>query len=91
MARHGDLSCDSAAGPCSARPEIAGAPWPAGDEDKTWDVARAWEEAINELTALLAKIDEARQATMAAYPAGAAREEMGGRFDDLRTGEHSWE
>lgn len=70
---------------------IAGAPWPDGDEDKAWEVARAWEEASKELTALLAKIDEARQATMAAYPAGAAREEMGGRFDELRTGEHSLE
>ncbi|MEV3959970.1 hypothetical protein AB0M34_03585 [Nocardia sp. NPDC050193] len=70
---------------------IAGAPWPDGDEDKAWEVARAWEEASNELTALLAKVDEARQATMAAYPAGAAREEMGGRFDELRTGEHSLE
>lgn len=70
---------------------IAGAPWPDGDEDKAWEVARAWEEASKELTALLAKIDEARQATMAAYPAGAARAEMGGRFDELRTGEHSLE
>ncbi|WP_039822811.1 WXG100-like domain-containing protein [Nocardia testacea] len=70
---------------------IAGAPWPDGDEDKAWEVARAWEEASKELTALLAEIDEARQATMAAYPAGAARAEMGGRFDELRTGEHSLE
>ncbi|WP_063131384.1 hypothetical protein [Nocardia fusca] len=70
---------------------IAGAEWPDGDEDKAWAVAAAWEEASHELTALLVKIDQAKQATMGAYPEGAARTEMGARYDQFRSGDHSLE
>lgn len=70
---------------------IAGAEWPDGDEDKAWAVAAAWEEASHELTALVVKIDQAKQATMGAYPEGAARTEMGARYDQFRSGDHSLE
>ncbi|MGW0180846.1 toxin glutamine deamidase domain-containing protein [Nocardia sp. NPDC003345] len=70
---------------------IAGAEWPDGDEDRAWEVSGVWKEAANELLALLAAIDEAKAATMAAYPAGGAREEIGAQYDALRSGESSLE
>ncbi|MGI5221173.1 hypothetical protein [Nocardia sp. CA-290969] len=70
---------------------IAGAQWPDGDEDKAWAVAAVWQEGSNDLYALLAKIDQAKQATMAAYSEGAARDEMGARYDILRSGDQSLE
>ncbi|MEV0108818.1 toxin glutamine deamidase domain-containing protein [Nocardia sp. NPDC050799] len=70
---------------------IAGAEWPDGDEDNAWAVSAAWKDAANELLALLAAVDEVEEATMAAYPEGAARVEMGAQFDRLRTGDSSLE
>ncbi|WP_280406781.1 hypothetical protein [Nocardia carnea] len=70
---------------------IAGAQWPDGDEDKAWAVAEVWQGGSQDLYALLAKIDQAKQATMAAYPVGDARNEMGARYDLLRTGDQSLE
>ncbi|MGW5388296.1 WXG100-like domain-containing protein [Nocardia sp. NPDC003963] len=70
---------------------IAGAIWPDGDEDEAWAVAGVWQDGSTDLKALLAEIDEAKQATMAAYPEGAARDEMGARYDQLRSGVRSLE
>jgi hypothetical protein len=70
---------------------IAGAEWPDGDEDTAWAVSAVWKDAANELLALLAAVDEAKEATMAAYPEGAARAEMGAQYDRLRTGDTSLE
>ncbi|WP_067654843.1 hypothetical protein [Nocardia harenae] len=70
---------------------VAGAAWPDGDEDAAWATSRAWEAASKEITALLTKLDEAKRATLDAYPAGAAGAEMGARYDVLRTGDQSME
>ncbi|MFD4405718.1 toxin glutamine deamidase domain-containing protein [Nocardia sp. NPDC058499] len=68
---------------------IAGAEWPDGDEDKAWAVSDVWKEAAEELLALIAAVDEAKAATMAAYSDGDARAEMGARYDRMRSGESS--
>ncbi|WP_157171772.1 toxin glutamine deamidase domain-containing protein [Nocardia higoensis] len=70
---------------------IAGAPWPKGDEDTAWAVADAWRDAATELEAMIVGIETARRATMQAYLSGAAREQMGTRFDQLLAGEQSVE
>lgn len=70
---------------------VAGAAWPDGDEDLAWETSKAWEVAAAEITALLAKLDEAKRLTMSAYPQGVAAEEMGARYDVLRTGDQSLE
>nr|WP_280463325.1 toxin glutamine deamidase domain-containing protein [Nocardia carnea] len=70
---------------------IAGAEWPDGDEDKAWAVSDVWKDAAEELLALIAAVDEAKAATMAAYSDGDARAEMGARYDRMRSGESSIE
>ncbi|MEV0710418.1 hypothetical protein [Nocardia aurea] len=70
---------------------IAGTTWPEGDEDAAWAASRAWETASNELKAQLAGIDEARLATVAAYPQGEGGAAMGARYDVLRSGDQSVE
>ncbi|WP_378737181.1 hypothetical protein [Nocardia brasiliensis] len=70
---------------------VAGSTWPDGDETKMWEIAAAWRNAATELRSLLPAIDGAKNATMAAYPAGAGRTAMGARFDELRTGDQSLE
>ncbi|WP_280489335.1 toxin glutamine deamidase domain-containing protein [Nocardia carnea] len=70
---------------------IAGAEWPDGDEDNAWAVSDVWKEAAAELLALIAAVDEAKAATMAAYSDGAARAEMGALYDQMRSGESSIE
>ncbi|WP_431950346.1 hypothetical protein [Nocardia lijiangensis] len=70
---------------------VAGTTWPEGDEDVAWAVSEAWKTASTELTALLADIDAAKQATIDAYPQGEGGIAMGARYDALRTGEHSIE
>ncbi|WP_330230503.1 hypothetical protein OHA40_31810 [Nocardia sp. NBC_00508] len=70
---------------------VAGTTWPEGDEDAAWAVSEAWKTASTELTALLADIDAAEQATIDAYPQGEGGTAMGARYDALRTGDHSIE
>ncbi|WP_194829914.1 hypothetical protein [Nocardia sp. XZ_19_231] len=70
---------------------VAGTAWPEGDEDACWDVAEAWKTASAEIEALLAGIDEAKAATVAAYPQGEGGAAMGSRYDILRTGDQSVE
>ncbi|WP_280411225.1 hypothetical protein, partial [Nocardia asiatica] len=70
---------------------VAGTTWPKGDEDAAWAASEAWRTASKELEALLAGIDEAAQATVAAYPQGEGGAAMGARYDVLRTGDQSLE
>ncbi|MET8774543.1 hypothetical protein ABZV58_05905 [Nocardia sp. NPDC004654] len=70
---------------------VAGTTWPEGDEDVAWAVSEAWKTASAELTALLADVDAAKQATIDAYGQGEGGTAMGARYDALRTGEHSIE
>ncbi|MGK8504771.1 hypothetical protein [Nocardia asiatica] len=70
---------------------VAGTTWPKGDEDAAWAASEAWRTASKELEALLAGIDEAAQATVAAYPQGEGGTAMGARYDVLRTGDQSLE
>lgn len=70
---------------------VAGSTWPDGDETRMWEIAAAWQHAATELRSLLPEIDGAKNATMAAYPAGAGRAAMGAKFDELRTGDQSLE
>ncbi|MCC3333039.1 WXG100-like domain-containing protein [Nocardia abscessus] len=70
---------------------VAGTTWPKGDEDAAWAASEAWKTASKELEALLAGIDEAEQATVAAYPQGEGGAAMGARYDVLRTGDQSLE
>ncbi|MGY2113141.1 WXG100-like domain-containing protein [Nocardia gipuzkoensis] len=70
---------------------VAGTTWPKGDEDAAWAASEAWKTASKELEALLAGIDEAEQATVAAYPQGEGGAAMGSRYDVLRTGDQSLE
>ncbi|MBC7302494.1 MAG: hypothetical protein H5T78_16320 [Nocardia sp.] len=70
---------------------IAGTTWPAGDEDACWAVSEAWKAASAEIEALLAGIDEAKAATVAAYPQGEGGAAMGSRYDVLRAGDQSVE
>ncbi|MFC8530740.1 toxin glutamine deamidase domain-containing protein [Nocardia sp. NPDC057227] len=70
---------------------IAGAPWPEGDEDAAFAVSAAWKTAADRIDALLPGVDRAKQATMAAYRTGGGAEEIGARFDQIRTGEQSLE
>ena len=70
---------------------VAGTSWPDGDEDAAWADSAAWKAAADELKALLPTIDQAKQATMAAYSDGEAAAAIGARFDGLRSGDQSLE
>ncbi|WP_174190041.1 hypothetical protein, partial [Nocardia barduliensis] len=70
---------------------VAGTTWPKGDEDAAWAASEAWKTASKELEALLAGIDEAKSATVSAYPQGEGGAAMGARYDVLRTGDQSLE
>ncbi|WP_280402501.1 toxin glutamine deamidase domain-containing protein, partial [Nocardia carnea] len=70
---------------------IAGAEWPDGDEDAAWAVSAIWKDGSDETFALLAAVVQAKEAAAAAYPAGAARDEIAALYDQFRTGDQSLE
>ncbi|MBF4995709.1 hypothetical protein IRT45_00895 [Nocardia sp. BSTN01] len=68
---------------------VAGASWPDGDEDKMWAVSRAWEQASKDLAAQVPGIESAKNAAMAAFPAGDAADQIGKLFDVFLQGDQS--
>ncbi|OXR45487.1 hypothetical protein B7C42_02612 [Nocardia cerradoensis] len=68
---------------------VAGASWPDGDEDKMWAVSRAWEQASKDLAAQVSGIESAKNAAMAAFPAGDAADQIGKLFDVFLQGDQS--
>ncbi|WP_405179627.1 hypothetical protein OG225_38630 [Nocardia sp. NBC_01377] len=68
---------------------IAGTTWPDGDEDRMWDVARAWETASRDLAAVVGTMENAKRASMAAYTQGAGAEQVGVMFDKFLVGDQS--
>ncbi|WP_227984303.1 hypothetical protein [Nocardia spumae] len=68
-----------------------GMEWPHGNEDEMWALAGDWHTAADELREILHLMDEAKSATLAAYPAGDGRQQMSDTFDGMRTGKDSLE
>ncbi|MFC8045690.1 hypothetical protein [Nocardia sp. NPDC057353] len=68
---------------------IAGAEWPEGMEDDMWLVSDIWKAASEKTAAIIPRLIEAKAAAAAAYPQGAAGEEMAARYDPLITGDQS--
>lgn len=70
---------------------VVGMEWPDGNEDDMWALAGDWHAAADELRVVLTLMDEAKTATLAAYPAGEGRRQMSDTFDSMRTGKDSLE
>ncbi|MBL1075207.1 hypothetical protein JK358_12470 [Nocardia sp. 2] len=63
---------------------LVGMEWPDGSESGMWALAQDWHTAAEGLRQLLPAIDDAKYATLAAYPEGRGIEEMSKLFDALR-------
>ncbi|MFI9506318.1 hypothetical protein [Nocardia sp. NPDC052566] len=68
---------------------VAGSAWPKGDEDTMWGIRDDWNEASRALRALLADLDVAADATLAAYPGGDGVEQMRDALHKLTAGDQS--
>ncbi len=68
---------------------VAGSDWPEGDPDGMWGVAEDWHTAAAGLREILADIDAAKIASLAAYSDGVGSEETAKLFDELRSGDQS--
>ncbi len=68
-----------------------GMEWPHGNEDDMWALAGDWHTAADELREILNSMDDAKSATLAAYPAGDGRQQMSDTFDGMRSGKDSLE
>jgi hypothetical protein len=68
---------------------IAGTTWPDGDEDRMWADAQAWQTASAAVQAVVEDVYRARDATLAAYPAGDGAAQMTTLFDSLQAGDGS--
>ncbi|MDN2496980.1 hypothetical protein FHY52_09775, partial [Nocardia nova] len=68
-----------------------GMEWPHGNEDDMWSLAGDWHTAAGELRDILSLMDDAKSATLAAYPSGDGQQQMIDTFDSMRHGKDSLE
>lgn len=68
-----------------------GMEWPHGNEDDMWSLAGDWHTAAGELREILSLMDDAKSATLAAYPSGDGQQQMIDTFDSMRHGKDSLE
>ncbi|PPJ34046.1 hypothetical protein C5E41_00005, partial [Nocardia nova] len=68
-----------------------GMEWPHGNEDDMWALAGDWHTAAGELRDILSLMDDAKSATLAAYPSGDGQQQMIDTFDSMRHGKDSLE
>ncbi|MFJ4650432.1 hypothetical protein ACIP5Y_04055 [Nocardia sp. NPDC088792] len=68
---------------------IVGSTWPDGDEQHMFFMSDDWRDTAAALRVLLPKIDDAKKAALAAYPAGDGIEAISAAFDGLHTGDRS--
>ncbi|MBU3065391.1 hypothetical protein KO481_28170 [Nocardia sp. NEAU-G5] len=65
---------------------IAGAPWPQGDEDGLWAMGDAWQQAADQVRALITAVEQAQRDTAAAYPSGTGSDQIAQSFGELEQG-----
>ncbi|MFC9661354.1 hypothetical protein ACFVJ5_14060 [Nocardia sp. NPDC127606] len=68
---------------------VAGMEWPDGDETEMWALAQDWRTAAEGLRAILPDIDDAKTASLKAYPSGEGVAEMTKALDSMRSGDQS--
>src|SRR5882757_9965076 len=65
---------------------VAGSDWPDGSESGMRDLAGDWRTAAEAIRGIEADITAAKNAALAAYPHGEARDEIAGVFDKMWNG-----
>ncbi len=68
---------------------VAGMEWPEGDETEMWALAQDWRTAAEELRKIIPDLDDAKTASLKAYPSGEGVAEMTKALDSMRVGDQS--
>ncbi|RJO72084.1 hypothetical protein D5S18_23175 [Nocardia panacis] len=70
---------------------VAGSEWPAGNPEGMWGLAEDWRTAATDLHAILEEVEDAKSASLAAYPFGDGIDAMVAEFSSLQRGPQSLE